>query len=111
MRTLAVIVPHVLAEDVVQMSTSPDERVIKTVVTHGSRPPLGKGVGPRSTKRCADDACSLAGKDVVEAGAELRVSVVDDEPDAKIGVHDPDVPRLLAHPRLVGVSSRRGHIA
>jgi hypothetical protein len=67
------------------MSALPNERVIETIVAHSAHPPLGKCVGPRSPKRRTDHVGSLGGEDVIEAGAELRVSVVEDEPDRRSG--------------------------
>jgi hypothetical protein len=50
MRTLCVVVPHILLEHTVEMSPPPDQRVIEAIGAHGTHPRLGEGVGLRSPK-------------------------------------------------------------
>jgi hypothetical protein len=78
-RSLVVVVPQVLVEDPLKMTTTPDQHPVQTLPPDGSYPPLGEraGVGRLDGRR--DDLDAVAGEDVVEGAGELAVAVTNKE--------------------------------
>ena len=63
------------------MPTSVDEDVVQALRADGPYEPLGEGVGPWRPDRCADDPYLFRREYLVERTRELRVTVVQEEPD------------------------------
>src|SRR5205823_13599041 len=100
-RTLAVVMVDVLAQDAIELTTAADEQPVEALLTQGANEALGMGVGVGRPDRRVNDPDSLGPEDLVERGAELRVAVVDQEahrplPTAAV---DHEVARLLGDPR------------
>jgi hypothetical protein len=81
-----------------------DEDPVEAVSAERAYPAFGVGVRVRGMDRRADDRDPLAAEDVVEGVLELRVSVVDEEPERPLvaQLHD-KVARLLGDPAPVRV--------
>ena len=63
-----------------EVAAAEDQQPVEALVSDGADEALGVGVCLRRADRCADDPDSFATEDLVEGGAELAVSVVDQEP-------------------------------
>ena len=109
---VAVVMDHVLGQDLFQMSVAEDQHPVEALTTNRPDEPLGEGFGSGSPDRGADDPDVFGPEDFVEARGELGVPVSDEEPDG----NDPilqqrgQVPRLLDHPGAGRMSSDPGHM-
>ena len=110
MRTMAVVVPGVAAEDALEMSCVHDEEMIQALGTDRPHEPFGVGVGVRGPKRCLEDLGTFRSKDLVEAGHVLRVAVADEElgRDALVNDVTCHVPGLLGDPGRMGMGGDAG---
>jgi hypothetical protein len=96
-----VVVRHVARQHRPQLSPAQDQHPVQQLTTDGADPPFGERVRPRRPHRRAQDPDALGAEDRIEAIGELRVPVVDEEPelpDAVPKVHD-EVAGLLGYPR------------
>ena len=99
MRPVLVVVLAVDTGNVLEVATAEDEDPVEAVGAERADPAFGVGVRVRRLDRCADHRHPLAADDVVEGLAELRVSVVDEEPERLLitELHH-QVARLLRDP-------------
>jgi len=81
MRPLLRVLAHVDMEHPIEMPTSVDEDVVQAFRADGPYEPLGGGVGPWRPDRGADDPYFFRPEYLVERTRELRVAVVQEEPD------------------------------
>jgi hypothetical protein len=80
MRPLRVVVAGLGAEHVLEVAASEDEQPVEALGADGAHEPLREGVGLWRTDRGVDRLNAFAAEHLVEAVAELGVSVVDQEP-------------------------------
>ena len=78
---MLVVMPDVVAKDCFEMTTSENERPVAALFPYGPYPPLRDRVRARRSHRCLDHLDAFGGEHLVEAGGELRVAVVDQEPE------------------------------
>jgi hypothetical protein len=94
--------PVIVVEGLVlaqQVRNVPDPRAVGQLRAQGSEPALHHRVLPRRPNTGTDHLDPRDGEDLVEAGVEARITVVDQEPGAHprvVGVHqqvrrDPDI--------------------
>jgi hypothetical protein len=83
-RPLTVVVPQVLVEHPLKMTSTPDEHPIQTLLPHRPHPALGERVGVRRLNRGLDDLDAVSGQDVVEGAGELGIPVTKEEPRAVV---------------------------
>jgi hypothetical protein len=79
MRSLVVVVPHVLVEDSLKVAPTPDEQPVQAFLSDRPHPALGVGVRIRRRDRGLDDLGAVGDKHVVEGAGELGVAVMDEE--------------------------------
>ena len=85
---------------VLEVAAAEDEQPVEALTTRAADPALGVGVRVRRPDGCADHGHSFAREDLIEAAAELRVAIMDQETDrllAIVEVHQ-QVARLLGDP-------------
>ena len=104
MRSVLVVVQAVDAEHVLEMPSAEDQNSVEAVGANGAHPALGVGIRVRRLDRRADHSDAFGPEDVVEGVAELRVAIVDEEPERLLlaQLHD-EVASLLGHPSAVRV--------
>src|SRR6266511_6298150 len=110
MRPLLRVMAHVDAEHTIEMPSSVDEDVVQALRADGPHEPLGEGVGPWRQDGGADDPDFFRPEYLVERTRELRVPVVQEEPDRGEPLLDGEVPGLLGDPRRVGMCRRAHHV-
>jgi hypothetical protein len=99
-----VVVAAVDAEDVLEVAASEDEDPVEAVGAQRSYPAFGVGVRVRRLDRRADHLDALGAEDLVEGVAELRVAVVDEQPERVLVAElHAQVARLLCDPAPVGI--------
>ncbi len=79
MRASAVVVSHVGAEHVFEMSAADDQQPVETLGADGADEALGIGVCLWRTDRRMDHFDAFAAEDLVKGGAELAVPVMEQE--------------------------------
>ena len=79
MRPVAVVVVDVFVDHSFEVSTTEDERPVKTFTSDSPDEALSEGVGPGRFYRRSNDADTLCPEDLVEAGGELGVAIPDQE--------------------------------
>ncbi len=94
-RSLGVVMVHVVAKHAFEMAPSPDQHVIEALLANGPHPTFGKGVGLRRPVGRSHHPKSLRAKDLVEGAAELGVSVTDEGEDIFESPVDGEVSGLL----------------
>src|ERR1019366_3451765 len=87
-RTLFVVMPDVLAQNRVEVTTAEDEHPVEAFCPYRPHPTFRIGVGPRRANRCLDHPDALGGEYLVEAGCELRIPVPDQELDRSTAVDE-----------------------
>jgi hypothetical protein len=113
-RSLVVIVPHVLVEDLLKVASTPDQHPVQTLLSNRPYPPLSDGVGIRCLDRRLDDLDTVGGEDIVEGAGELAVSVPNEEPRCAGSRCPPCFPAhrelscSLDHPRPIRVARDTG---
>src|SRR5206468_9704315 len=102
------IVPNVDVNDALEMSSTDDQEVVEAVSAHGTHPPLRVGVRVRCPHRRPDHPDALRTEDLVEPAPELRVAVVDQQPEPLI-IAQPhhQVASLLRRPTALRVRRAR----
>jgi hypothetical protein len=107
-RPVHVVVLAVDAEDVLKMAPSENEDPVETLDSERTYPAFGVSVRVRRLDRRADHPDALAAEDLVERVAELRVPVVDEEPERLLvaQLHH-EVARLLRHPTSIRIRRPR----
>jgi hypothetical protein len=83
---LSVVVPDVDAEDVLELATADDQQPVEAFAADGADPAFHVCVRVWCPDGCADDLDRLAPEERVEGVRELRVVIVDQEPDLPIAV-------------------------
>ena len=81
MRPVLVVVAAVDAEHVLEVAAAEDEDPVEAVGANRAHPALGEGVRVRRLNRRADHLDALGAEDLVEGVAELRVAIMDEEPE------------------------------
>ena len=76
-----VVVAAVDAEHVLEMAAAEDEDPVEAVGANRAHPTLGEGVRVRRLDRRADHLDAFRPEDLVERAAELRVAIMDEEPE------------------------------
>jgi hypothetical protein len=91
-----VVVPAVDAEHLLEMASAENQNPVEAVGANRPHPALSEGVRVRGLDRRADHLDALRPEDLVEGVAELRVAIVDEEPERLLvaQLHD-EVARLL----------------
>ena len=79
-RPLGVVVSHVAAEHVLEVAAAEDQQQVEALGADGAHEPLRVGVRLWRSDRRLDHLDPFAAEDFVEAGAELAVAIVDQEP-------------------------------
>jgi hypothetical protein len=99
-----VVVAAVDAEHVLEMAAADDEDPVEAVGANRAHPALGEGVRVWGLDRRANHLDALGPEDLVEGVAELRVAIVDGEPEGVLvaELHD-EVARLLSCPAAVRI--------
>ena len=100
------VMAHVDTEHPIEMPTSVDEDVVQALRADAPHEPLGEGIGPWRPDRGSDDPDFFRPKYLVERTRELRVAVVQEEPDRGKPLLDGEVPGLLLDRRRVGMCRR-----
>jgi hypothetical protein len=78
-----------------EVAAAEDQQPVETLAADGAHEPLRMGVRPRGTHRRVDHLDAFAAEDLVEAGAELAVAVVDQEPRPFEQASEAEVASLL----------------
>src|SRR5689334_4532392 len=92
------------AEYVVEVAAAEDEDSVETVSAESADPALGVSVRVRRLDRRADHPDALSPEGLVEGVAELRVAIVDEEPERLLVAEPHDqVARLLGDPPSVRI--------
>jgi hypothetical protein len=107
-RALAVVVLNVDAQHSLELARSENEKPVETLRPHGPHEALRVGIRPRRPKRSLDYSDALATEDLVEGGAELRVAVVDQEPNVGERIGEAEVARLLRDPAPIRIFAGAG---
>ena len=81
MRSTAVVVPNIDAQDVLELAAAEDEDPVEAVGAHGADSALGEGVCVWRLDRGPDHFDVLGAEDLVERAAELAVAIMDEEPE------------------------------
>jgi hypothetical protein len=76
-----VVVAVVAAEHVLELAAADDEDPVEAVGANRAHPALGEGVCVRSLNWRADHLDAFRPEDLVERAAELRVAIMDEEPE------------------------------
>ena len=99
-----VVVAAVDAEHVLEVAAAEDEDPVEAVGADRAHPALGVGVRVRRLHRRPDHLDAFGAEDLVEGVAELRVAIMDEEPERLLvaELHD-EVARLLGDPAAVRV--------
>src|SRR6266516_4854439 len=92
------------AEHLPEVAVAEDEDAVEAVGANRAHPTLGEGVRVRGLNWRADDLDALGVEDLVEGVAELRVAIMDEEPEWLLvrELHG-EVARLLGDPGPVRV--------
>jgi hypothetical protein len=91
-------------EHMLEMASAKDQDPIEAVGGQGADPALGEGVRVRRLDRSTDHLDALGAENLVEGVAELRVAVVDEEPERLLVLElHGQVARLLSDPAAVRV--------
>jgi hypothetical protein len=100
MWTHGVEVSDVFAQRGLEVTSSEDDDLVETLAPYRAEEPLARGVDQRRPDGALDDAAADATCDAIELGAELAVSITDDE----LGTlaERSGVPELLCHPSPSG---------
>jgi hypothetical protein len=88
---------------VFEVPTAKDQQPVETLGADGAHEPLRVGVGPWRSDRRVDDLDPFAAEDLVEAGAELAVSIVDQEPRSLEQAGEAEVASLLRTQAPIGL--------
>src|SRR5262249_51190026 len=104
MRSASVVVQAVDAQHVGEMPSTEDQDSIEAVGANRANPALGVGIRVRRPDGRADHSDAFAPEDLIEAVAELRVTIVNEEPERLLltELHD-EVAGLLGDPVSVRV--------
>jgi hypothetical protein len=104
MRPVRVAVAAVGAEDVFEVTATDNQDSVEAVGAEGADPALGMGVRVRRPDWGTDHLDGLAPEDLIEGMAEVRVAIVDENPERLLvaELHH-QVPRLLGDPAPVRV--------
>ena len=81
MRPVLVVVPVVGAEHVLKMASADDQDPVEAIGANRTNPALGVGIRVRRLDRRVDHSDAFGPEDLIEGVAELRVTVVDEEPE------------------------------
>ncbi len=81
MRSVLVVLLAVDAEHVLDMPSAEDHDSVEAVRANRANPALGVGIRVRRLDRRADHSDAFGPEDLIEGMAELRVTVVDEEPE------------------------------
>jgi hypothetical protein len=76
-----VVVAAVDAEYLFEVAAAEDQDPVEAVGAECANPALGEGVRIRRLNRCADHFDAFSAEDLVEGVVELRVAIVDEEPE------------------------------
>jgi hypothetical protein len=76
---MLVVVPDVLVQNPVQVTTAENEDPVQALRPYRSHPAFRVGIGSRRTNGGFDDPDALGGEHLVEAGRELGIPVPDQE--------------------------------
>jgi len=99
-----VVVAAVDAEQMLETAAAEDEDSVETISAQRADPALGISVRVRRLDRGADHPDALSAEDLVEGVAELRVAVVDENPERRLLAEPHDqVARLLGDPAAVRI--------
>jgi hypothetical protein len=79
-RSLVVVVPHILVEHSLKVASAPDQHPVQTLLPDRPHPALGDRVGVWRLDRGRDDLGAVGGEHVVEGSGELAVTVTNQEP-------------------------------
>ena len=74
---------HVAPKDSLEVTAPQDQDVIEALGSHGSSEPFSVGVRSRGSDGGWDDPDTLGSEDLVEGTGELRVPIVDEEPNRR----------------------------
>jgi hypothetical protein len=101
---MRVVVAAVGTEHMVDVAAAEDEDPVEAVGADGSHPPLGERVRVWCLDWRANYGDALRPEDLVEGATELRVTIVDEEPERlRIAELHNEVARLLGNPTAVRV--------
>lgn len=78
-RSVGVVVLDVVAQELSQLSTAPDEGAVAQFAAHGADPPFRVRVGDGCVGRGADDRRAVAAEELIERSDELSGAVADQE--------------------------------
>jgi hypothetical protein len=78
-RSLVVVVAHILGEHPLKVAPTPDQHPVQTLLPDCPHPALGERVGIRRLHRCGDDLDAVGGEHVIEGAGELAVPVANQE--------------------------------
>jgi hypothetical protein len=70
-RSLVVVVAHILGEHPLKVAPTPDQHPVQTLLPDCPHPALGERVGIRRLHRCGDDPDAVGGEHVIEGAGEL----------------------------------------
>ncbi|MDT4963614.1 MAG: hypothetical protein QOF87_3261 [Pseudonocardiales bacterium] len=82
MRAVRVVVVLILAQCGYELPIVEDQHPVPAFSADGADPPFGVGVGLRRTRRTTQHRDADISEHGIEARAELRVSIADQEPEA-----------------------------
>jgi hypothetical protein len=111
-RAMGIVVLEVHAKHLVQVPATHNEQPVQALGTDGMNPPLCVGIGVGRLHRRHQHLGALRAEHVVEATAELRVTIANQEahPPSSLLQVQQEVAGLLGNPGGVGVGSHPGQV-
>src|SRR5438445_10044155 len=99
---MLIVMPHIDTQDAFQVASTDDQEMVKAVGADSSHPTLSVSVRVRRPNRRPGHLAAFGAEDLVERAGELRVPVVDQQPERLlIAELDHQVARLLCRPTSV----------
>jgi hypothetical protein len=105
MRSSTVVMLDVDAQHALEMTAGHDQQPVEALLPDRPHPSLRHRVGPECSVGGVDHLDAFSGKDLIEGGGELGVSVVDHEAHRRVKAFqaDAEVAGLLGDPGAIGV--------
>ncbi len=73
-RSLVVVVPHVLLENMLKLTSTPEQHPVQTLLPDRPHPALRERVGIRRLDRGLDNLDAVADEDIIEGPSELALA-------------------------------------
>src|SRR5262249_42666410 len=102
MRAPVVEIADIFGQDLLQMALIEDEPMVQALVSYGSHPALGDGVGSRRSEWCANPFNTNIAHPTIECGAVTAVAVMN-EKSWRLAIPSAAFDHSLSRPRGGGI--------